>query len=217
MKHYSQYGEESVLDSFFSGKEKGFCVDVGASDGELNSNSRYLIESLKWSAVLIEPNKILFDHAKNLYKNTPEVMLLNIAIHTKKGKMPLHLYGKWREGDDRPGQSSTLSEKFKQYIIDRESSWEGSYINRYEDTPAIVDCVTLKSVLKDTPKVDFLSIDTEGVDMEVLKSNDWELYRPSLICSELMSMPEKDIVQFMSSVGYKTYTKTQDNIFFQKK
>lgn len=131
--------------------------------------------------------------------------------------MPLHLYGKWREGDDRPGQSSTLSEKFKQYIIDRESSWEGSYINRYEDTPAIVDCVTLKSVLKDTPKVDFLSIDTEGVDMEVLKSNDWELYRPSLICSELMSMPEKDIVQFMSSVGYKTYTKTQDNIFFQKK
>lgn len=201
MKYYSQYGEEAVIDSFFNKKEKGFCVDVGAADGTRYSNSRYLIESLGWSAVLVEPHPTFFDELKELYKNTDDVSLLNTAIHTKTGKLPFYVYGR-----DKHAQVSTLSESFKERVIKMHG-------NKYEDEPIIVNVESLKNILKDLPSVDFLSIDCEGVDMEVLKSNDWDLYRPSLMCVE-SSMPEEEVVEFMSSVDYKLYQKTAGNIFF---
>ena len=202
MKHYSQYDEETVLDSFFNKKQNGLCVEVGAADGVDNSNSRYLIESFNWSAVLVEPHPNFFDSLKSLYKNTDRITLLNMAIHTKKGAMPFYLYGR-----DVGAQISTLSKEFKQHSI-------ALYGNKYEDEPIIVDVEPLESVLKNIPKVDFLSVDCEGVDMEVLKSNDWTLYRPSLLCVEHVHLPEAELVGFMSSVGYRIYDRTPGNMFF---
>jgi len=201
MTQYSQYGEEVVIDSFFNKKKNGFCVDVGAANGIRYSNSRYLIEELNWSAVLIEPHPTFFDELKELYKNTDTVSLLNIAAHSKTGKLPFYVYGR-----DEHAQVSTLSESFKERVINIHG-------NKYEDEPTIVNVESLKNILKDLPFVDFLSIDCEGVDMEVIKSNDWEMYRPDLVCVE-QSMPEEEIVEFMSSVNYKLYKKTAGNMFF---
>ena len=203
MKYYSQYREEPIIDSFFNKKEKGFCVDVGAADGIRGSNSRYLIESLGWSAVLVEPHPTFFDQLTELYENIDDVTLLNLAIHTNTGKLPFYVYGR-----DEHAQVSTLCESFKERVIKVHG-------NKYEDEPTIVNVEPLKNILKDLPSVDFLSIDCEGVDMEVVKSNDWDLYRPSLVCVE-SSMPEKEVVKFMSSVDYKYYNKTLGNIFFTK-
>ena len=203
MRLYSQYREESVIDSFFNEKTKGFCVDIGAADGTRYSNSRYLIESLDWSAVLVEPHPTFFDQLELLYKNTDNVILLNMAVHKKTGKLPFYVYG-----HDEHAQVSTLSESFKERVIKIHG-------NKYEDEPTLVNVEPLKNILKDLPFVDFLSIDCEGVDMEVLKSNDWDLYRPSLVCVE-SSMPEKEVIEFMSSVDYELYHKTTGNIFFVK-
>jgi len=207
MKNYSQYGEEPIINSFFNKKEKGFCVDIGAADGRRHSNSRYLIESLGWSAVLVEPHPTFFDELTQLYKNTDEVTLLNLAIHTKTGKLPFYVYGDLPCNKEH-AQVSTLCETFKERVIEL-------YGNKYENKPTMVNVEPLKNILKDLPSVDFLSIDCEGVDMEVLKSNDWDLYRPSLVCVE-SSMPEEEVVKFMSSVDYKYYNKTVGNIFFTK-
>tara|TARA_R100000963_G_C4613365_1_gene83050 strand:+ start:223 stop:831 length:609 start_codon:yes stop_codon:yes gene_type:complete len=202
MTHYSQYGEEYVIDSFFNKKKNGFCVDIGAADGIRYSNSRYLIEELNWSGVLVEPHPTFFDNLKELYKNTDTISLLNIAIHTKTGKLPFYVYGR-----DKHAQVSTLSESFKERVII-------AHGDKYEDEAIIVNVETLENILKDSPFVDFLSVDCEGVDMEVMKSNDWNVYRPTLVCVEL-SMPEEEVVEFMSSVDYKLYQKTAGNIFFK--
>ena len=45
---YSQYNEEELITNFFNSKENGYVVDIGAVDGIVNSNSRYLISNLKF-------------------------------------------------------------------------------------------------------------------------------------------------------------------------
>ena len=71
--YYSQYGEEKIIDNFFKGKRRGLCIDVGAADGIRFSNSRRLIESMDWAALLIEPHPTYFRQLVHLYKNNENV------------------------------------------------------------------------------------------------------------------------------------------------
>jgi hypothetical protein len=56
--------------------------------------------------------------------------------------------------------------------------------------------------------IDFMSVDCEGLDMEVLESNDWDIFRPKLICIE-HSIDKTLLSNFMNS---KNYTKIYENI-----
>lgn len=60
--------------------------------------------------------------------------------------------------------------------------------------------------------IDFLSIDCEGLDFEILKSNDWTKYRPNIVCMETHDQLSNDLnadaTKFMNSVGYELQGKT---------
>jgi len=202
--NYSQYGEESILKSFFEEDTVGFVVDVGAADGIRYSNSRYLIEDLGWSGLLVEPHPTFFDKIKSLYEDNNTVSVLNAAVYSKEGEMPFYVYGR-----DEHAQVSTLSKTFK----DKVTTIHG---DKFEVEPTQVRVVKLSSILEELDHVDFLSIDCEGVDMEVLRSNDWEKYRPSLVCVE-HSMPRSTLHEYMSSVGYTFVEATEGNSFFKLK
>ena len=65
--------------------------------------------------------------------------------------------------------------------------------------------------LKST-QIDFLSIDCEGLDYEILKSNDWNKYRPKIVCIEthgnLGQDYESEPTKFMNKIGYSLKGKT---------
>ncbi len=201
--NYSQYGEEIVINNFFRNKKEGFCVDVGAADGVRFSNSRHLIESMEWTALLVEPHPTYFRQLSRLYKNNERVSLENIAVYSTSGEMPFYLYG-----HDEHAQVSTLSKNFKERVCDKHG-------DKYEKKPILVQVRTLEKILKVLPQVDFLSVDCEGVDMEVLKSNNWDEFRPTLVCVE-HSMPKTELDSFMKSVGYVVHQRTIGNSFFIK-
>jgi|DEB0MinimDraft_3_1074331.scaffolds.fasta_scaffold14739_1 FkbM family methyltransferase len=198
---YAQYGEESIILDFFGQDSKGTVVDVGAADGIRYSNSRYLIE-LGWFGVLVEPHPTYFDKINELYKDTDSVTTINAAVYSEEGEMPFYVYGR-----DEHAQVSTLSKEFKERVVKVHG-------NKFEEHPTMVRVIKLSTVLQDAGKVDFLSIDCEGVDMEVIKSNDWDLYRPTLVCVE-HSMPKSELHEFMNSVNYTFLTETQGNTFFK--
>lgn len=78
----------------------------------------------------------------------------------------------------------------------------------------MVETDTLEAILRSQPEVvDFLSIDCEGVDMDVLRSNDWRTYRPTLVCIE-HSMPQSELHEYMTSQGYWLLTRTTGNTFY---
>lgn len=70
-------------------------------------------------------------------------------------------------------------------------------------------------------QVDFLSIDVEGWDLQVLKSIDWDVLKPQIILVEdlnhdLETIFEQGVVRkYLKSKGYKLFAKTVNTLFFQ--
>ena len=68
-------------------------------------------------------------------------------------------------------------------------------------------------------KIDFLSIDVEGKDYDVLASNDWELYRPRVVLVEtlrtgMLNLDECPVVQFLIAKNYHPFAKVGNTTFF---
>lgn len=202
MKQYSQYNEEKFLITFFENKFNGVLVDIGAADGQTNSNSRYLIESRNWEGLLVEPHPDYYESLHRLYKDNKNIKTYNIGIFNKNIVLPFYKFGTPEEG-----QVSTFSESFKTKV-------EKHYGNKYSQ-PINVECKILSEVLHENNlfNIDFMSIDCEGVDMEVLDSNEWDIFRPKLICIE-HSMDIPTLSNFMSSKNYIKIHETIGNIFF---
>jgi len=203
MNVFSQYREEYFLEEFFKGKENGFLVDVGAADGLLYSNSRHLLLNKKWRGILIEPHPFFFSNLVNLYQNNTNVKLLNIAAFKTEGTMPFYICG-----DSPAGQCSTLSEDFKEKVISRYSTPYDKTIN--------IETKPLKNILENVEHIDFLSIDCEGVDLDVVCSNDWDNIRPSLVCIE-HSMTKSTLWELMKVYDYHLVHETTGNSFFAEK
>ena len=90
-----------------------------------------------------------------------------------------------------------------------------------------VNCVPLRQIVAQfLPRgqiVDFLSIDVEGMDLEVLQSNDWEACRPNIILCEyscapsLESLPELEIKKYLERFGYTPIARTAMTFFFARR
>jgi hypothetical protein len=70
--------------------------------------------------------------------------------------------------------------------------------------------------------IDFLTVDVEGMDEEVLRSNDWVKYRPQLVLAEdlalrsLTSPTDATLVRLMAGYGYELFAKTVNTLFFRQ-
>jgi FkbM family methyltransferase len=163
---YSQRGEDLIIDKLLGFKEQGFFVDVGANDPSRFSNTcRFYNRG--WNGINIEPdiNKFL-----ELKKNRENDINLNIGIAEKESKFEFYEF--------IPDTLSTFSEKEAGEYIRQGYRCIGHkriQVRRLED---ILDKYCTGKT------IDFLSIDTEGYDMQVLKSNNWKKFRPMLICIE---------------------------------
>jgi hypothetical protein len=71
-------------------------------------------------------------------------------------------------------------------------------------------------------RIDFLTIDVEGLDLEVLKSNDWTKYKPTIVLAEDLSlqklerMDESPVVGLMRQHGYELYGKAVNTLIFRR-
>ncbi|MDV7199723.1 FkbM family methyltransferase [Roseovarius sp. 10] len=87
------------------------------------------------------------------------------------------------------------------------------------DVPVLPLSAILRQHVPYGQKIDFLSVDVEGLDLEVLKSNDWEEHRPLVVAVEILGLSLENLAsnplfQYMKSVGYVVYAKTINTTFF---
>lgn len=187
MSSFSQTNEDLEIDKLLGHKKKGFYVDVGANDPSRFSNTKRFY-SRGWRGINIEPNTSCY---LKFVKDRPRDINLNIGIGNKNGKLIFNQFD--------PDTLSTFSPKqTREYIKDGYS-----LIKKYK-----IPVRSLKSVLNRYAKnkrIDFLSIDTEGFDFEVLKGNDWKKFKPEIICIESVekNAETKKIKKYLISKGYK--------------
>ena len=181
MKYYGQQEEDRYLLSFF-GDKIGRLLDIGAYHPEVFSNSRNLI--LKgWDAVLVEPSPQCFKNIEEFYKDTESVETVQVAIGSYDGKLKFH---------DSGGAIATAH----QGHYDRWKHYETGY------TDITVDCVTWRTFYNSFPGIyDFINIDCEGMDWEVLQQIDLDETGTDLVCIEY-GWNTKEIKEYLLKSGF---------------
>jgi len=191
---FSQYGEDVIIDKLLGKKPQGFYIDVGAFDpNRLSNTKRFYLRG--WRGINVEPNPKRIEKF-NLLR--PEDVNLNIGISDKEGTITAYKF------------LETASYTFSKEFVARNTAW-GFKLEKELN----IQVDTLENVLDKHlggRQIDFVSIDTEGHDMAVLKSNNWEKYRPTVVCIESLSTEGggygKRQESFLVSKGYK---KVYDN------
>lgn len=201
MKKYAQYNEEEFLINYFKGVNNGTLVDIGAADGINNSNSRYLIE-LGWSGLLVEPNKKNFQKLIDLYSENKNIILENMGCSEKS----IESAEFYIDQNDQYQQLSTFSSN---QVLKCKKMYNCGFINDKIDLIKTSDLL-LKHSLN---RIDFMSIDTESYDTNVIKGIDFFMCDIDLICVEDNDM---ELNLILKNNGYNIIHKTS-NIFYSKK
>jgi FkbM family methyltransferase len=185
-----QYGEDKVLEEYFKDQDIGLVVDAGAANGTDGSNSWMLLKRPGWSGVLIEPEPEQFAELSALYEHRHRISTVNCALGTEERVASFYC----------ARQVSTLCPEWRDRCIE---------IHRLDFKEIQVNVFTLSDVMIDhnVEAIDFLSIDCEGRDVDVLNSLDLERWRPRLICLEAKGHHID---------GYLTYCHTRGNTFYAR-
>ena len=183
---YAQNREDIILSGFFKNIEKGFYVDVGANHPELDSVTKIFYDK-GWSGINIEPIKSLYE---KLLSERPRDINLNIGISDKETTLNFRQYSKG------VGLSTFSKEMQEEYQLKTDFTTD-------KHIDYSVKLFPLRSVFKDNNvgEINFLKIDVEGYEYEVLKSNDWDKFRPQVVCIEANHVKE-DWKQILTNNNY---------------
>ncbi|MBW1860968.1 MAG: FkbM family methyltransferase [Deltaproteobacteria bacterium] len=197
MKLYSQYGQDIYCyNHFFKGQLKGTFLEIGADDGVDKSNTLFY-ENLGWNGVCVEPSPMRF----KLLKKYRKCICENYAIYEKKKTarfMDIMGWGKGLSGIIELYDSRHLKR------IDQELKHPMNKGCRIID----IECVSVNKLLGKHKmfKIDFCTIDTEGGELEILKSIDMNRFEFKIFCIE-NNYSSKEIRHFMISAGFEMVTK----------
>ena len=202
-KSYSCLGEDLIINNFFKKKKNGFYVDVG-SYHPFFWNNTYLLYKKNWNGINIDLNPFsikLFNFARNNDYN------FNFAVTNKKVKKIRFFFRK---------KINVLNTTNKQFA-------KRFFPNGYKTS--IAKCATLNSVISKTKfkkkRIDFLNIDVEGAEIEVLKSLNFKIYKPLLICIEIhhdnkYQLKYHPIYKFLTKKKYKKIWNREYSFIFSR-
>jgi FkbM family methyltransferase len=169
MESFSGNGEDLILTQYiFKKKKDGFYVDVGAFHPKHISNT-YKLHKRGWRGINIDPNP---ESVSLFNKHRPKDTNLQLGISEIEEEKTYYSFSH--------SGINTFSEEHATKKL--EKSWS-TLLNTSKIT-----CVPLAKILSEHvpagTNIDLLDVDVEGLDLEVLKSNDWSKYKPSVILVE---------------------------------
>ena len=199
LNSHSQFNEDLILSLVMDEIKKGFYVDIGANHPTFNSNTKMFYD-MGWSGINIEPTKDGYD---KLVTDRTKDINLNIAIAKKSGIMTLYELG----GDTtlstlNPHNAKLMSKNLGLAITSRD-----------------IQVKPLSAIMDEhcgNKAIHLMSVDAEGVDLEVLQSNDWKKYRPEIIMVEGNNQ-YNEMVEFLDKNSYLLLFNNSYNCIFINK
>lgn len=205
-RYYSQNGEDLLLWSLFGSQQTGFFVDVGAFDGVHYSNS-LSFEEQGWSGICVEPHPDYFPLCQRARPGATCVFAACVG----------------RDGGDRATLLTEPLGLLSGIRADATPNLPGRYARRNMEFPGFepvdVPATTLDQLLDRTPPppsgIDFLSIDVEGTEIDVLKG--FSLEAKVIVVEANTPTDARELKDYLSSRGYQFARSLKMNLFFARR
>lgn len=196
---FSQGGEDAILFGIFNKKikkgELGFYLDIGAFHPYIHSNT-FLFYINSWRGINMDACPGSMDLFNKL---RPRDINLEIGIGNNKYDSTFYML------DEKSTMNSFSKENLTRHGVEQ-----------FVKKEVNIKMKTLEQILDDHSnyftEIDFMSIDVEGMDYEVLKSNNWGKYKPKVIvveinCSDIEDVKKDKSSKYLLDLGYKIVAK----------
>lgn len=191
-KIYSQSGQDAFVVEYFNNKRNGVFIDIGANNGISFSNTYYLEKDLEWKGICFEPIPFTF----NKLQENRNCVCINAGV----------------VGDDSLKKEFTYIEDTAYMLSGITEDYHPKHIERIKNTAEKLDrkiikiklpCVKLNKILEEHKiyDIDYLSIDTEGNELKIIESINFDKYNIRLMTIENNYRDENQTNVIMSK-GY---------------
>ncbi|KRT15831.1 hypothetical protein ASU31_12665 [Pedobacter ginsenosidimutans] len=148
--YYSQLGQDCLVDTIFNNKENGFFIEIGVGDGQSLSNSFFLEKNRGWNGILCEPAK----QFKESITKTRTAVFSNTPIYS-------HSNHTVNFSESKNGEFSSIKQRLDE-----------NYINNEQQEEYPLKTLSFNDLCRQNncTKIDYLSVDTEGSEFEILST-----------------------------------------------
>jgi FkbM family methyltransferase len=164
-------------------KRNGFFIELGANDGLKQSNTAFFEKEMGWNGILIEPSLEGYEKCKINRKNS---ICLNYACVSNDYK-----------------DNYVLGDFHNNHLMGSVNGVRNNSKNLIK-----VNAITLEKILDEhcNTEIDFLSLDTEGYELNILKGLNLEKYRPKFMLIEVYTKDFTNIVNYLNMNNYKLHS-----------
>ena len=207
-KNYSIFGEDDFVDNYFKNKSDGFYIDVGCYH-PLEGNNTHLLYKKGWNGINIDINFYSIELFNFLRKKD-----INIHSGISQKKNSLTMY--YRK---EINMLNTLDKNIAKI----------HFRNGYKKKKIQVNTLNffISKYFKKQKKIDFINIDVEGRELDVLKSLNFKKYKPKLICIEIHNtkklydtnykyLKSNSIYKYLLNKNYKVGWKKKYSFIFKR-
>lgn len=210
---------EVLLESFITKNKKKdnnfFFIQVGANNGVRYDPIFRVVNEMNIEGIVIEPIKEYYDELIKNYSKNSGVIPVNVAIYSENTNLAIYRVSKNSDLPDWANGIASLDPNHHKKTKIPE-------VNMIKET---VQGITFEVLIKDynINRVDFLQIDTEGYDYNILKLFPFDKFKPKLIHFEHslengnMSFEQYDEIHSMLiRMGYRTIMNINDTICYKE-
>lgn len=193
-----------ILSRIFEDRETGFYVDIGAHHPQRFSNTMLFYQK-GWRGINIDA---LPGSMEAFQKERPEDINLEIAVSYKVEERRFYIFN-----------DTALSTFSRALVEEYKQKKEYSVLSEIRLKTLKLEDV-FKEHLPPGQRIDFMSVDVEGLEMDVLKSNNWEVCKPQVVLTEVLefdfnNFPDTELYCFMRNNGYSFFAKTRNTVIFK--
>lgn len=203
--HFSQGGEDIAIDNLLRSEAvKGVFVDIGAYHPVRFSNT-FALYLQGWRGINVDGNRDAIEIFNSVRPEDINIhALISDRIETKE-------FYRFKEG----AWNSTNREAVE--ILRARGREEGTLIGT--DIMETVPIMRILDQYVENKKFDLLTIDVEGLDIQILRSIDFSRYRPKVIAAEIgiTEWTEEPFQEFIRKIGYEFYAQCMHTLILQRK
>jgi len=200
---YSQEGEDLVLSRLFEKQSHGFYVDIGAHHPFRFSNT-YLLFQRGWWGINVDPNPQAMQLFQRLRRRD-----VNLAVGIAE-----------QAGSRRYFQfNEPALNTFDEQLARQREVRDGYQLIASTPVPVLPLRQVFEQHLPQGQVIDVLSVDAEGCDLSVIRSNDWDRFRPYCVLvetlqSSLAALDRNETHDYLSARGYELFAKTVNTFIY---